>query len=96
MVNVIAIVGSSIWMCGSGFRILGVRDGLADGDAFHARDGQNVAGPANGFVHALQAFERVQLRDLVLCNEPSSLQMATSSPWRSVPLKTRPMASRPR
>jgi hypothetical protein len=43
--------------------ILGAGDGFADGDAFHAGDGQKVAGPADGFVHPLQAFERVQLGD---------------------------------
>ena len=32
----------------------------------------------------------------VFCSEPSSLAMATSSPVRRVPLKTRAMASRPR
>ena len=32
----------------------------------------------------------------VFCREPSSLAMATSSPVRSVPLKTRAMAMRPR
>ena len=44
MVNVMAMVGSSIWMCGSGLRSLGAGHRLADGDAFHAGDGQNVAG----------------------------------------------------
>ena len=74
-VNVMAIVGSSIWMCGSGFRSLRAGDGFADGDAFDARDREDVAGPADGFVDALQALERVQLRDPCLLNEPSSLQM---------------------
>ena len=41
-------------------------DGLADGDAFDAGDRQNVARPADGFVHALQAFEGVELGDLGL------------------------------
>ena len=64
MVNVIAMVGSSIWMCGERLRRFGAGDGLADGDAFDAGDGQNVAGPADGFVDALQSFERIQLGDL--------------------------------
>ena len=42
----------------------GVGHGLADGDAFHAGDGQDVARPADGFVHALQPFEGVELGDL--------------------------------
>ena len=66
IVNIIAMVGSSIWICGSGFGVLGVRHGLADGDAFHAGDGQDVAGPAHRLIHALQAFERVQLGDFRL------------------------------
>ena len=41
-------------------------DRLADGDAFHAGDRQNVAGPADGFIHALQSFEGIQLGDLGL------------------------------
>ena len=97
MVNVIAMVGSSIWMCGSGFGSLGAGDGLADGDAFDAGDGQNVARAADGFVHALQAFERVQLGDLGLVDRAVELGdgdfVAVAC---SVPLKTRPMARRPR
>ena len=64
MVNVMAMVGSSIWMGGSGFGRFRAGDGLADGDAFHAGDGQDVARPADGFIDALQPFERIELGDL--------------------------------
>ena len=58
-----AIVGSSIWICGRGFGCLGAGDRFADRDAFDAGDGEYVAGLADGFVYALQAFERIQLGD---------------------------------
>ena len=38
-------------------------DGFPDGDALHPRDRQNIAGDADDFVHALQPFERIELRD---------------------------------
>src|ERR1035438_2692408 len=45
-------------------RIFRAGDGLPDGDAFHAGDGQNVALPPDGFIDALQPLERIQLGDL--------------------------------
>ena len=97
MVNIIAMVGSSIWMCGSGCGCFGAGDGLADGDAFHAGDRQNVAGPADGFVHALQAFERVQLGDARLLEDAVQLGDGhfVAVPQRAVE-NTRPIARRPR
>ena len=44
-------------------RILGAGYRLADGDAFHAGNSQQVARPADRLVHPLQSFERVQLGD---------------------------------
>ena len=64
MVNVMAMVGSSIWMRGSGSGILDAGHRIADGDALHAGDRQNVARTAHRFVHALQPFKRIQLGDL--------------------------------
>ena len=60
------MVGSSIWMCGERLRRLRAGHSLADGDSFHARDRQNVARTADGFIDALQSFERIQLGDLGL------------------------------
>src|ERR1039458_528872 len=37
---------------------------LADRDAFHSGDGQDIALPADGFIHPLQPLERIQLGDL--------------------------------
>ena len=45
-------------------RILGVGNGLADGDAFDARDGDDVAEFGFGDVGALQSGERKQFGDL--------------------------------
>src|ERR1017187_2461408 len=45
-------------------RIFRAGDGLPDGDAFHAGDGQNVALPPDGFIDALEPLERIQLGDL--------------------------------
>ncbi len=47
-------------------RSLDAGEGLADGNAFDSGDRQNVARSADGFVHPLQAFERVQLGDACL------------------------------
>ncbi len=41
----------------------GAGDGLADGDAFDAGDGQDVAGAADGFVDALESGEGIELGD---------------------------------
>ncbi len=42
----------------------GAGDRFPDGDAFDAGDGENVARLADGFIDALQAFERIQLGDV--------------------------------
>src|ERR1035441_4753318 len=39
-------------------------DGLSDRNAFDAGDGQDIALPADGFIHALQPLERIELGDL--------------------------------
>ena len=44
-------------------RRFGVGHGLADEDALHPGDGQDVARPADGLVHALQPFEGIELGD---------------------------------
>src|SRR5271157_4645229 len=48
---------------GQRLRRFGAGDGLADGDALHAGDGEQVAGNSHGFVDALEPFERVELGD---------------------------------
>ena len=49
--------------CRERFRSLDAGDGLADGDAFHAGDGEEVARQPDGFVDALEPFEGVKLGD---------------------------------
>ena len=57
------MVGSSIWMGGSGSGFP-AGHGLTDADAFDAGDGQDVARPADGFIDPFEPFEGVQLGDL--------------------------------
>ena len=80
---------------GAGFSMLG--DGLADGDAGDAGDGHDVADlRSRSMSMRLSPLNVKSLVILVLCSEPSRLEMFTSSPVRSVPLNTRAMARRPR
>ena len=95
IVKIIAIVGSSIWMRGSG-RSFGVVTVSPILDSFHACDRQNVARPADGFIHALQAFEGIQFRDLGLLKRSIELDDTDFIAQRSVPLNTRTIARRPR
>ena len=44
-------------------RSFGAGNGLADGDALHSRDGENIARAAQRFVDTLQTFERIHLCD---------------------------------
>jgi hypothetical protein len=93
--KIMAIVGSSIWIAGSGRGPLAIADRLADGDLLEAGDGDDVAGTGLGDLDALQPLVAVEHRDTlpVFC-EPSSRQSGVAR-LRSVPLKTRPIASRP-
>ena len=79
---------------GAGFSAPG--DGFTYRDSFNARDCNNVSEFSFGDIRTFQARERKKFGDLVVCSEPSSLAMPTSSPVRIVPLKTRAMAKRPR
>ena len=66
MVNIIAMVGSSIWICGSGCgfsALVTVSPMVMPSTPAIAR---MSPGCAYGFVHALQSLERVQLGDLGL------------------------------
>ena len=68
MVNVIAMVGSSIWIGGSGLGVsalVTVSPMVMPSTPAMAR---MSPGRADGLVHALQAFERVQLGDLGFVN----------------------------
>ncbi len=77
------------WICEIG-------DAFADLNAFHASDGDDVAGRhLLGFI-ALEAAEGEELGDFRRHDFPSSLEMPTSVPRMSVPWKTRAMAMRPR
>ena len=55
--NCMAMVGSSMVMCGSGAGVLDSGDGLADGDAGDAGDGDDVAQLGLRDVGALQPAE---------------------------------------
>ena len=68
------MVGSSTGMCEQRSRRLRVRDRLADGDAFHSGDGQNVAGPAKRLLDPLETFEGVELRDPGALERPVQLR----------------------
>ena len=73
-----------------------VGDAFADLDAFDAGHGDDVAGgDAVRFV-ALEAAERVELGDARGGQLAVQLADANFGAARSVPLKTRPMAMRPR
>ena len=71
--------------------------GIADGDALHAGDGQDVAGRATVSSTRFSPSNEYSLVMRVFCIEPSSLTDAR--PHRrdcSVPWNTRPIARRPR
>ena len=72
-VNSIAMVGSSMAMCGSGAGFSTLGDGLADGDAFDARDGDDVAQFGFGDVGTLETGEGKQLGDLCFLQRPIEL-----------------------
>src|SRR5437667_411267 len=45
-----------------------MRKSLADGDAFHARNGEDIARHRERFIHSFQTFEGVELRDFCFLN----------------------------
>ena len=95
--NWMAMVGSSMMMSGSGAGFSTLGDGFADGDAFDAGDGYDVAHDWSRSISVRLRPEKVKsLVMRVFCSEPSRLEMLTSSPAWSVPWKTRQMAMRPK
>ena len=77
-----AMVGSSMAMCGKRRGIFGVGDGLADGDAFDAGDGDDVAQRGFRDVGSLEAGEGKQLGDLGLVQR--SVQLGDGDVFASV------------
>ena len=73
MVNVMPMVGSSIWICGSGFGV----SALVMVSPIVMPSTPAIAsmspGLRDGFVHALQAFERVELGDAGLLDRAIEL-----------------------
>ena len=96
MPKIIDTVGSSTSMCGIGIAIVGIGDGLADGDVFDAGEADDVAGGGFFDLDALQALEGEQLGDPRLLRLAIELQTTTGSLRCTLPLKMRPMAMRPR
>jgi hypothetical protein len=94
--NCMAMVGSSMTISGKRRGILDVGDGLADGDAFDAGDGDDVAGLGLLDVGALESAEAEELGDLGLLQRAVALGDGDFLAGSSVPLKTRAMARRPR
>ena len=95
--NCIAIVGSSMAMSGSGAGFS--TSVMVSPMVMPSTPATATISPSSVSVDidALQPVEREQLGDLGLLQRAvAAWQIATSSPVRSVPLKTRAMARRPR
>ena len=95
-VNSMAIVGSSIVMCGSGAGFSA--SVMVSPIVMPSTPATAIISPRVVSVMSVR-FKPENENSLVifvLCSDPSSLAMATSSPVRMVPLNTRAMAKRPR
>ena len=96
MPMVIEIDGSSTVMTGSGMRVVGVGEGLADGDLRDAGDGDDVAGA--GLSTGTRSSASVISSSVTLTRSvvPSVRHQATDWPLVMVPSWTRHSARRPR
>ena len=95
-VKVIAIVGSSICILGSGFGSSASES--VSPIVIPSSPAMAKTSPVLPMVSSIR-FKPSNENNLVIFvfwKEPSSLQMLTSSPSFNVPLNTRPIASRPR
>ena len=96
MVKTIEMVGSSIWIMGSGWGFsasLTVSPMVMPSTPVMARTSPGWASVSSTRFRPSKEYILV-MRVRWIC--PPSLQMETSSPRRKVPWKTRPMAMRPR